>query len=225
MWTTTAQAISDLRRLISDDDTDKLCDMKLVFGKIDGTNTRFKTFERRRVTDFTVAPVAPSPEAIYLNNVALANTAIATDDLTSGSLTLVTAPVDGDELRATYYYRWFFDVELDQFLKTAMQWLGMGSTYTNTPEGLIPAVLHYAAAEAYSRLALWWSTKISNTYLLEDAPDPQNQGVIESYKNLAKEMEEKAGKYRAGYYTRQDQALAPRFGVQRGAVRTLTPRR
>jgi len=226
MWTTTAQAISDLRTLIADGPTDKLCDQKLVFGPINGVNTRFKTFELRRVTDFTAPIVSPSPVGVFKNFVILnPSTDLSTDDLTSGTFNLAVAPVDGDEIRASYYYQWFLDTDLDTFLQTASQWLGNAPTYVNTPDGLIPAVLHYAAEEAYARLSLWFSTNQSNAFMLNDAPDPKNKGVADSYQKMADSMESKAEKLRAGYYTRQDQPLAPLFASNFGRVRNLTPRR
>ena len=119
MWATTAAAISDLRTLLSDNVTDKLAEKKLVFGKINGVNQLFKTFERRRITDFSQAPDSPSPEGVYLNDVLVSSGGIISDDLVSGSFTIAVAPDDGDELRATYYYRWFLDTDLDMFLKNA----------------------------------------------------------------------------------------------------------
>lgn len=225
MWTTTAAAISDLRRLLSDGPTDKLAEKKLVFGKVNAVNVLFKTFERRRFTDFSVVPVGTSPEGVYVNDVLVSPGNILNDDLTSGSFRVNVAPDDGDEIRATYYYRWFLDDELDQFLTNACQWLGFGTDYTKIADGLIPSALHYAAQEAYDRLALWWSTKISTAFMLDDAPDAQNQGVIDSYNKLADKMRAKATELRNDFYTRQGQSLAPLFLSSPGTVRDYVPRR
>jgi len=50
MWTT---AKLELRNLIADNSSDKLRYKKRVIGIVNGTNKVFKTFERRRITDFT----------------------------------------------------------------------------------------------------------------------------------------------------------------------------
>jgi hypothetical protein len=134
MWTDKTAAIADIRRLISDGDTDKFCDQKLVFGKIDGNNVRFKSFERRRVSDFTVDADDPSPVGVYINFERISAASVATDDLVSGSFTLTTPPEDGQEVRASYYYHWFLDEEIEQFLMNAAQWLGYGIDTGLNPE-------------------------------------------------------------------------------------------
>lgn len=226
MWTTNADAIIDLRRLLSDGDTDKFCDLKLVFGKINGTNLRFKTFEQRRITNLSTVIVAPSPVGVFKNDVILdPTTDVTQDDPISGTFLLSTAPVDGDELRASYYYQWFLDAELDQFLQNASQWLGTGSTYVNTEDGLIPAALHYAAQEAYTKLALWASMSQSNVYMLNDVPNADSKGAVKTFQSMAEMMQKKSNELRQGFYGRNDQALAPLFRSSFGRVTTLTPRR
>lgn len=225
MWATESEALLDLRRLVSDSSTDKLCDMKLVFGKIDGSNTRFKTFERRRLTNFTEDADDPSPVGVYVNNERIASAAVSSDDPTSGSFLLASPPEDGDEVRATYYYQWFIDDDCNQFLVNACQWLGFGTNYLNISDGLQPAALHYAAQEAYSKLSLWFSTKISNQYMLDDAPDSGNQGVVNSYKDLAEFFHKKSISLRDNFYTRQGQSLSPLYKSVGGVVRDYVTRR
>lgn len=60
-----ATRIDDLRAILSDGATDKLRHRKRVFGKQDSANTRFKTFEFRRVTDFSAfTPGTPAVQAV-----------------------------------------------------------------------------------------------------------------------------------------------------------------
>lgn len=227
MWVTLADAITDLRATISDGPTDKLCEKKAIFGDQNGVNLQFKTFERRRVTDFSVAPAAGSPEGIYLDDVLLAPVSgVAADDLTSGVFTLAASPTDLQKLRGTYYYQWFLDSELGAFLTNATQWLGLGTDPTKVPDGLIPATLDYAAQKCYDKLSLWFSTKASVAFLLEDAPDASNAGVIDSYDKMAAKFGTAATNQRNEFYSnRQGQALAPRFSSISGRVREIVPRR
>lgn len=222
MWATLAEAVIDVRTLTSDGPTDKLADHKRCLGVANGINVNFKTFDKRRLTDLTVSGTSFC-EAIYINGVA---TLASVDDPISGNFILATAPVGGDLIEATYYYRWFLDSEIEMFLKNAVQWLGLGTDPLVVPDGLQPACIHYAAQEAYHKLALYWSQKLSEQYMMEDAPDEKrNSGPVGMYTKLAKDFHEKAVDLRDNYYKRQGQTLAPLFSSIPGRVRAVTPQR
>lgn len=214
-WTT---AKDELRSLLHDGPTDKLRHRKKCFGECNGTNVYFKTFEYRRVTDFTAASF---PLGIWKNGVLLSNADIAQDVLDSGDFELVTAPVDGDLIEASYYIQWFLDAELDSFLTNASNFLGFGGNVLQTPEGLKPAALHYGAGEAYQKLALKWTEWNADMYRVDDNPKKDTQTVIKSYLELSQAMRDKAMTLRKNYYQRNDQAEAPLFGIASGAVRKL----
>jgi hypothetical protein len=218
-WTT---AKADLRLKLSDNPNDKLRAFKRVFGQIDGTNKVFKTFEFRRVTDFTSAA---APLGIYINQVRLAAAGIATDDLTTGYFTLVAAPTVNDVVEASYYIQFFYDAELDGFLRISANWLGLGDDFTQIGNGLRPAALQWAIGEAYQKLAMRFAEHISETYRLEDAPSADRFQIVEQYKQLAVQSREEAKNFRNEYYTRQGQHLAPLFGSALGAIRDVGPNR
>lgn len=214
-WTT---ALEDIRRLLSDGSTDKLRHRKRVFGTIDGTNLVFKTLEFRRVTDFTTAA---SPEGVYVDGSAVA---VALDNPEVGEFTLSTAPLDGSVVEATYYSQWFTDQELDGFLQDAAYWLNLG-TAINIPPGLRPAALHYAAQEAYLKLALRWTERLSETYRLEDAPGDDTFAVVDKYRAIAMDMHKKSMQLRDDYYSRSGQNKAPSFQSIAGRVVDPVPKR
>jgi hypothetical protein len=222
-----AAAVSSLRNLLFDGPTDKMAYQKKCFGKVDGVNTLFKTFEYRRVTDFTVAPV--NNFGVYKNGVLQAETAIATDDTASGHFTLVTPPAGstgtGDVITASYYYQFFNDAELQQYITNAVQWLGLGTDPTTVPDGLVPSCLYFAGQEAYHMLAIRWSMRVSEIYQLEDAPDESVMALSDTYRKMSTDFNNKSMKLRDDYYGRQGQSLAPLFGVNAGAVRDYMPRR
>lgn len=225
MWLTMAAAVADLRRLLADGPTDKIAFNKKVLGVINGTNKQFKTFERRRNTDFTQAPTGTSPEGVYVNGARLGVIAISSDDPESGGFILASAPADGSTLTSCYYYRWFNDPELEQFITNAIQMVLSTTSVTTVVDGLIPAVLHFAAGEAYQRLALHWTTNLSSQYMLEDAPRDRQGNLINPFADLQDKMEKKAMELRKNYYARNDQAEQPLFGTISGAVRDQVPRR
>lgn len=215
-WTT---AVTDLRTLLSDVPIDRLGYRKMVFGRLDGLNTVFKTFEVRRTTDFTTAT---APEGVYVDGIQVG---VTTDDTQTGEFNLASAPSDGQRIEATYYSQWYFDTELQVFLKNAMQWLGFGDDYTQIPDGLQPAALYYAAQEAMHKMAVRWMTRMSQMYQVSDAPTNELTNQINVLKELAKEYREKSNELRENFYQRNDQALAPLFGMVIGRVKEPTPPR
>lgn len=215
-----ATAVADLRLKLSDNPNDKLRAFKRVLGQVDGVNKRFKTFEFRRVTDFTSAS---APLGVYINQVIQAPAGIASDDLNTGYFVFNVAPAVDDVVEATYYVQFFLDAELQTFLRFSSNWLGLGDDYTQVPNGLVPAAVHYAMGEAYGKLALRFAEHISETYRLEDAPHEDRFQIVEQYKQLAKMAREEALGFRDQYYTRQGQHLSPLYGLNKGAVREVGP--
>lgn len=218
MWSTSA---TDLRNLISDGPTDKRAYRKKVVGYVDGTNTTFKTFEWRRTSDFTASGVGTG---VFVNNV---QGTVTSDTPSTGEFALSVAPPYGTGVAvyATYYYQWFLDSEIAVFLKSSAQWLGFSNDPTVIPEGLQPAALHFAAQEAYSKIAMFWSIRISESYMLEDAPAPDTKGPVEQFIEMSKYFREKAIELRDNFYTRQGQSLAPMSTSIAGIVGAVTPRR
>jgi hypothetical protein len=218
-WTT---AISDLRRKLSDGQTDKLRAFKKVIGRINGTNKIFKTYEFRRWTNFTNAA---APEGVYVNSVRLDVSGIVQDFPENGYFTLLDAPDINSEVEAVYYVRWFLDEELDEFLRVANNWLGFGDNYLTLNTGLRAAALDFAASEAYSKLAIRWAESQSDTYLLEDAPKENEKISKSSYLELSKFYREEAEKKRDDFYTRQGQSKAPLFATMTRGVGKVGPNR
>jgi hypothetical protein len=198
--------------------------MKKILGVVDGINTIFKTFEYRRVTNFTTATF---PLGLYLNGTAIPLGNIIQDDLESGTFQLQapSLPSNTSKLTGTYYYKWFDDSELDQFLQNASSWLGYGTSYVNLDDGLNAAALRFAAQEAYEKAAAKYSTRASQVFQLEDAPTEDIMKSIEAFKEMSEGFLEKAETMRDDFYKRQGQPLAPLFGFALGRVTDPTPRR
>lgn len=216
-WTT---SVTDVRKILSDGSTDKLCYRKQVIGVLNSSNVSFKSFEIRRVSSFVAAT---APIGVYKNGVAVT---VSADDLPSGEFTLAAAPADGDSLRATYYVQWFNDDELQQFLVGAGQWIGVGDDYTQISENLRPAAKEYAAALAYQKLVARFALNLSETYQLYDAPDQKRFDPIQAYMKISESKMKLAFQLRDDVYkNRQGRALAPLSGVISGRVPDVPPDR
>lgn len=216
-WT---NAVDDCRKTLSDGATDKLAYRKKVIGEQNSTNLTFKTFESRRISVF-VTPV--SPAGVFLDNAAAT---VASEDLESGEFTLSgAAPTDGQSLVATYYYQWFTDAELQEFLKSASNWSGYGDDYLQVPDAFQPSVKEYVAFMGYQKLVSKMSVNLAETYQLYDAPDEKRFNPVDMYMKISKQKFDLAVKLRDDVYERKGQAKAPRSATIPGRVRDVPPNR
>jgi len=227
-WT---QAESDLRTQLSDNAKDKHCYRKSTFGEKNGTNKRFKTLEFRRINNFTkdTPPTDPdatvAPLGIWKNGVILAATDIASDNPETGDFELVAAPADGDMLEASYYAQWFTDSEIQQFLRIACNWLARGDDFTAIEQGLRPAALRYASAEAYEKLASRWAQRLSEQYMVQDAVDKDRFNPIDAWRRAANDNRKEAYKVRDDFYSRSGQQNIPYASSIQGSVPNPVPKR
>ena len=223
MWTT---YLSDLRTLLNDNVSDRLAYRKKCFGTCDGTNTVFKTFEFRRITNFTTA--VPGTYGVFINGVQVLAANIAYDDTASGEFSFKptfqpTGPTQ--VVTASYYTEQFLDTELTDLVQRAVQSLGLGLVIANVDPALWDAVLNYAASEGMKKLALRWTQRASDVFLLEDIPKQESLKIAESYTGLAGQYYKNSIQMRDDFYTRQGQTLAPNFINNFGNVSAQTPRK
>lgn len=217
-WTT---SVDDLRTALSDGPEDRYNSRKRCFGEVNGTNTTFRTFEFRRITDFTSAT---APLGIYVNGTRLPAADITTDYPNTGEFVIGASgaiPVDGDVVEASYYNQWFLDAELANFLTVATNWLNSTSDVVQVAPGLQPAVLKYAQAEAYLKMAQKWRTWLSEMYKVEDEPKKPGLGPVDSFIKMAETFRKEALDARKEFYSRQDRNLQPLFGSVLGSVRNM----
>ena len=224
--------ISDLRTILNDNSNDCLRSRKKVFGTVDGTNLTFKTFEFRRITNFHDVLSSIVPLGVYVNGVAVPVANIASDDIETGTFVFATghAPtpatgLQGTVVQATYYIQQFLDTELTSFLSRATQSLQLGNNMFLVDPQLQDAVLNYAASEALKKLAMKYTMRASDTFLLEDSPKKEALEISDSYNRLAATYLKNAFQIRDAYYTRAGQTLAPNFVNNFGRVGAVTPRR
>ncbi|HCW05856.1 MAG TPA: hypothetical protein DGG95_00630 [Cytophagales bacterium] len=215
-------ALADLRTVLDEGSQDKLAYRKRCLGDVNGVNTSFKTFDNRRETDFTTVS---APLGVWVNGTLLAASGVTTDYPTSGDFVLAAAPANGEYVEASYYYRWFLDTELEQFLVSGSEWLALGSDYTQVSEGLRPGALKYAASEAYQKLAVRLSRRLSEGFMLNDAPAVDTVGkMVTEYGQIALKYREDAEKVRDDFYSRSGQQKQPLFGFVLGRIKDNVPK-
>ncbi len=223
-WTT---AISDLRSLLSDNADDRYFYRKKVFGNVDGSNQSFKTFEFRRVTNFTDEVLSASPLGVYINGVRLDTAKVTVDNAATGEFFIAedSIPTAGQVVEATYYTQQFKDSELSEFLVQINNSLQFGPDFTQLDPMLREAALHLAAGDALRKLGVRWTMRASDTFLLEEAPKKEALGTAESYFKMAELFSNRGTKLRDDRYGRAGQSLAPNFVNNFGRVSNVTPRR
>lgn len=218
-WST---ASNDLRTLLSDSTTDKHRYRKRVFGEVNGVNKSFKTFEFRRLSDFTTAA---APLGVWIDGTLQIVSTIAQDFVSTGDFYLVTAPIEGSIVEASYFIQWFKDTEVENFLRLATNWLSLGDDYSNLGQGLRPAALKYAAAEAYQKLSLRWAEHLSETFLLNDAPQEKRMAIVDVYRKQSLDLRKEAETVRDDYYSRSGQQKQPLYGSIAGTTSDNVPKR
>lgn len=217
-WTA-ADALIELRTLLSDGPQDKRVHQKRVLGIIDGTNRAFKTFETRIVS----GTLAVTVDAVAVPSVTLS-------DAVTGDFTIdppAPAPAAGSVVRASYYWRHFLDAEIDTllgFLRQGARMVGVDDPLTLS-DLLKPSVLQYAASFAYQRLAVRWMEDRSGEYLMEDAPGDGVRARLETFQSLAASAMERGNRLRESVHTRFGQREVPVIAVSRGAIPEYTPLR
>lgn len=213
-WTT---GIAELRVQLSDGPTDRYFFRKRCFGEVNGTNARFKTFEFRRITDFTLSA------GVYIDGVLLGTPSITSDNPLTGEFVIQNSaiPLDGSIVEASYYSQWYLDSELGDFLMNASRWLLSSDDYTTVQGGLIPVALSYASSEAYKKMAQRWRTYMSDMYKVEDAPKQEADGKVDSFLKMAEHFRKEALAMRDEFYKRQGRSLQPLFGSALGRIRNM----
>jgi len=217
---TWATAVSELRMHLSDGPTDKLAFRKKCFGTLDGTNLNFKTFDYRRLTNFSTDTT--DYLGVFVDDTKVT---VSTDIVEGGFFTLASPPDEGATIEANYYHQWFNDTQLDSFLKCAGRAIFGSVNYTSLPEGLQHAALKYGSADAYQELSLRFARMFSEQFRVEDLPKEDLIKAASSFEKLAAQFREEALHLRDDYYRRQGQSEAPLFGTLAGNVPDVTPRR
>ncbi len=216
-WPDLATARLDLRRFLNDGPKDRFIKQKGIapVGAIDGANTTFFTFEDRLVVGTLV---------VFVNGAVASGVTLV--DAVQGQFTVTPAPAAQSTIRASYFFQYFLDEDLDEALDLATGELNETSDITLVPLGLKGAALNFSAYFAISKQVIRWSQRKSAQFQLEEEPiqqEPTNRSDL--FERTAERFYKKAVEMRTSYYTRHGRRNAPAFNVYKPVIRQIAPRR
>ena len=178
-----SSAISSLRSLLGDNATDKFEFKVDVFPTPDSVTKRFFVGQTRVDADSLQVYVAG------IQTVSGAPSGIVDLDAAKGSFDLGIAPSGSVSVQASFYYQWFTDPELIEFLTSAGTMLGFESIAdAGLPVGVRAATLDFAAYYAYMKKAAEFADSLVATAVGYTA-DQSKSGP--NWKDLAKLAYEK----------------------------------
>jgi len=144
-------SVASLRSLLGDGPSDKFEFRTSAVPAPDGVTCRFFLGRQRLVEDSVV---------VYENSVSGAPTIGAA----LGTADFLTAPAPSGTVEASYFYQWFTDPELLEFLTLAANTLRFESSADAAlPVGLRPALLDFACYHAYMRKAAEYAEALSGS--------------------------------------------------------------
>lgn len=144
-------------------------------------------------------------------------------NLPDGKLTFSATSKPQKSLLVFYKFQWFLDDDLDAFLTDAVRWLQWYATdITSVPDGLIPAVLHYAVHLANMRLFQRYSEMYDVTV---EGRTANKSTIPQRYLDAAGRELEEAKAMRASWGTGSDRASKPFTTMVVRPYPGYTPRR
>lgn len=215
-----ATGITELRQLLSDSAERKRATKKQIIGKIDGENTTFTTYDKNIFEDTL---------QVFVNDVEVD---ASLDDEIAGQIILASAPDKNTKVTATYYFRFWNDDDLTNFLNKGAEATGQFSdaspdkAYLSIQPGLKFAALYFAASMACDSLILYLvNREHAEEFLIqEDGNDDSNFGqMIDALRRMSDSFSEKAFKHRDDFYQRLGKRNAPSFAVKTVASRRYGP--
>lgn len=215
-------AITELRQILADTQYNKRASKKSLIGKIDGSNTSFVTYDKRIIA--STLEVFVNDELVSYN----------LDDNIAGKITLNDAPSGNVKVQANYYFQWWIDDELKNFLNKGAEICGEYTTttpdtaYLNIIPGLKNAALNFAVSLAAKSLINYLVLrKHSGEFLIEQDgnSDANYEATLKYLESLADSSWKMAIQLRNDFNQKQGRQLNPAFGIKLGAVKQYGPKR
>lgn len=217
-----ANAITEFRQVMADTDLHKHSFQKKVLGRKDGDNTKFITFDKRVIEDtFTV-------------QVDGVDVTFTMDDPVKGTFTVNEAPASNQELTASYYWQWWLDEEIKNFLNKGAESTGQftdtipDNSYLKIQAGLRSAAMLYGAYWATMSLIKYLEMRRhSSEYVIEEDGnrDANDAAMIDAMRREAADYITRADTARDDFWKRLGQRAKPSFGVKTVATRGYGPQR
>ena len=221
------KAIVELRQMIADTDKTKRVTKKaMAQGTSDGENLLFYTWDKRLFEDSF---------QLYVDN-ELQSDGFELSDPIAGEITFAQAPDKDSEVRASYYFQWWIDDEIKNFLNKGAELTGEvdpnisanhpDAAYLMIQPGLKNASLKFAGHLAMDALvSRFIADKHSAEFLLE-----QDGNVDVGYTELIKNLQNQANTWfkqavqlRDDFYQRQGRRNQPAFGIKQVNTKIYGP--
>lgn len=212
-WATTTIARDELRAFLNDGTRDRPVKGKKLIGTVDGVNTEFFAYEERLVDDGSL---------VVTVDVSVAAATIT--DATRGVIALTTAPPKQSAVRGQYYFQFFLDSELDEALRNAAGEINESDDITSIAVGFKNSALNYGGYFCFTKQAIRWAQRMSEKYILEDAPS-ENGGISRPnlFNQLAQSYLKNAVDLRDSYYTRHGRRNAPAWAMFKPVIPNVGP--
>lgn len=220
-------AITELRQMIADTNMAKRVTRKTITGTADGNNQLFYTWDKRLYEDTF---------QLFINSELQDEDSFDVSNAVAGEITVKSAPDKDSDMRASYYFQWWLDEELVNFLNKGAETIGLtdpnisrthtDSAYLLIPGGLKNGALKFAAHYAMDALvSRFIADKHSAEFLLE-----QDGNTDIGYTELIKSLQAQASNWfkqglqmRDDFYKRQGRQYAPAFGIKQVNTKTYGP--
>lgn len=138
----------------------------------------------------------------------------------NGNFTLPSSPAQS--LLVTYGWQFFSDSDIDNFVDEARQWLREFATVALVPDGLNPALIHWAASLALGALA----RQVTLSAIRGGDADIDLSKLTEAYSKQAADLNTLACSEREAYYSRGSESTDPTVvSVSSVGFRDWSPRR
>lgn len=215
-------SVTELRQLIADTEFHKKATKKKLIGAIDGDNKSFITYDKRILEDTL---------EIYVNNVSVGFTL---EDAIKGTITISSAPDKNSKVEASYYWQFWLDDELTNFLnkgaEATSQWTSAipDNAYLQILPGLKTAALMLAASLANRSLIQYLvNRRHSEEFLLEQDGNSDSgfSQMINALQKVADQYWSDGLKMRDDFYQRQGKRNAPAFAIKQSNLKQYGPRR
>lgn len=172
-------------------------------------------FQNVPLEQFVTVQVIPNTLVAYIDS--WIPTTPSQDVDPNGNFTLPISPVAS--LQVTYGWQFFADAAIDNFVDQARQWLREYTAITLVPDGLNPALIHYAASLALTALA----RQVTLSAIKAGTAEIDLSSITTAYQKQASELMDRACQERADYWSRGPEKLAPFIDISSAGGRPWTP--
>jgi hypothetical protein len=161
---------------------------------------------------------------VYVDNTDVTSQATITDSV-RGLITISNPPAQQTAVRASYYFQFFLDAELDEALRNAAGEIVESDDITLLAFGFKNAALNFAGYFCFTKQAIRWAQRMSEKFILEDSPVEDGSITRPNlFQQLAQNYYKNAVQMRNDYYQRHGRRFAPAYAMFKPHIPPIAPR-